>query len=107
MQERSLEIMRRKIIKIIAMLTILVYAQTALPVFASGTPAWLKTLEEKVDKSEVVAENTELKEWREKKRTTKVPIPMPTGRASEEISPSVILIPNWSMKYSGTHVTRP
>ncbi len=50
------------------------YATSISPVFASEAPAWLQSLEGNKESSTAPTESAELKEWREKKKTTKVPI---------------------------------
>ena len=78
MQERFSENMRKRIIRITALLTVAVLILSAMPVFAAEPPAWLQKLEggKLVDTRDEESEQkqAELEKWQAKKREMKVPI---------------------------------
>lgn len=78
MQERFSENMRKRIIRITALLIVAVLILSAMPVFAAEPPAWLQKLEggKLVDTRDEESEQkqAELEKWQAKKREMKVPI---------------------------------
>ena len=90
MPERFLEKMIRKIIRNVAFYLAIVLCMSIMPVFATETPEWIQSLNGTVEKTEQSApteESTELKEWREKKRTLKVPILLYHHITTDEFTP--------------------
>ncbi len=78
MQERFLQTMKKRIIKIFAFLVLMSYGLSTLSVFASEVPDWVQSVEggvrQEVTESDKNYEDDELSKWREEKSKVKVPI---------------------------------
>lgn len=77
-QERFLQTMKRRIIKIFAFLVLVSYTLSTASAFAAEVPDWVQRVEggvrQEVTESEGAYEEKELLKWREEKSKVKVPI---------------------------------